>query len=56
CLRPPYGVLYLAAKKQYVGFNSGAKHLRNLLDEETIFGAYLIKETTEKMFDRSSLK
>jgi hypothetical protein len=48
CLRPPYGVMYLAAKKQYVGFNSGAKHLRNLVDEETILGAHLVKETTDR--------
>uniref|UniRef100_A0A6N2MPQ4 Uncharacterized protein n=1 Tax=Salix viminalis TaxID=40686 RepID=A0A6N2MPQ4_SALVM len=25
CLRPPYGVLYLATKKNYVGFNNGAR-------------------------------
>ncbi|CAH8374065.1 unnamed protein product [Eruca vesicaria subsp. sativa] len=48
CLRPPYGVVYLAAKKQYVGFSSGARHLRNLVDEETILGAHLIKETTDR--------
>ncbi|KAF8093954.1 hypothetical protein N665_0373s0011 [Sinapis alba] len=48
CLRPPYGVVYLAAKRQYVGFNSGARHLRNLVDEETILGAHLIKETTDR--------
>ncbi|CAH2058219.1 unnamed protein product [Thlaspi arvense] len=48
CLRPPYGVVYLAAKKQYVGFNSGARHLRNLVDEETILGAHLIKEATDR--------
>uniref|UniRef100_A0A1J3FBZ0 Histidine protein methyltransferase 1-like protein n=1 Tax=Noccaea caerulescens TaxID=107243 RepID=A0A1J3FBZ0_NOCCA len=48
CLRPPYGVVYLAAKKQYVGFNSGARHLRNLVDEETILGAHLVKETTDR--------
>ncbi|CAN7063156.1 hypothetical protein IGI04_017046 [Brassica rapa subsp. trilocularis] len=48
CLRPPYGVVYLAAKKQYVGFSNGARHLRNLVDEETILGAHLIKETTDR--------
>ncbi|VVB03234.1 unnamed protein product [Arabis nemorensis] len=48
CLRPPYGVVYLAAKKQYVGFNGGAKHLRNLVDEESILGAHLVKETTDR--------
>ncbi|CAF1872101.1 BnaC04g48860D [Brassica napus] len=48
CLRPPYGVVYLAAKKQYVGFSNGARHLRSLVDEETILGAHLIKETTDR--------
>ncbi|XP_010508446.1 PREDICTED: histidine protein methyltransferase 1 homolog isoform X1 [Camelina sativa] len=48
CLRPPYGVMYLAAKKQYVGFSSGTRHLRNLVDEETILGAHLVKETTDR--------
>lgn len=41
-------MVYLAAKKQYVGFNSGARHLRNLVDEETILGAHLVKETTDR--------
>ncbi|CAN8286674.1 unnamed protein product [Cochlearia groenlandica] len=48
CLRPPYGVVYLAAKKQYVGFNNGARNLRNLVDEETILGAHLVKEATDR--------
>lgn len=48
CVRPPYGVLYLATKKNYVGFNSGARHLRSLVDEEGIFGAHLVKEMTDR--------
>ncbi|KAF2297035.1 hypothetical protein GH714_015377 [Hevea brasiliensis] len=34
CLRPPYGVLYLATKRNYIGFNNGARQLKNLVDEE----------------------
>ncbi|KAH9783690.1 hypothetical protein KPL71_009417 [Citrus sinensis] len=48
CLRPPYGVVYLATKKNYVGFNNAARHLRSLVDEEGIFGAHLIKEMTDR--------
>lgn len=48
CLRPPYGVAYLATKKNYVGFNSAARHLRGLVDEEGIFGAHLVKEMTDR--------
>ncbi|PPD70991.1 hypothetical protein GOBAR_DD32137 [Gossypium barbadense] len=48
CLRPPYGVVYLATKKNYVGFNTAARHLRSLVDEEGIFGAHLIKEVSDR--------
>ncbi|KAI4302750.1 hypothetical protein MLD38_038461 [Melastoma candidum] len=48
CLRPPYGVAYLASKRNYVGFNSGTRHLRNLVDEEGIFGVRLVKEMADR--------
>ncbi|KAL6970771.1 hypothetical protein U1Q18_030459 [Sarracenia purpurea var. burkii] len=48
CLRPPYGILLLATKKNYVGFNSAARHLRGLVDEEGIFGVHLIKEMNDR--------
>ncbi|KAL9233214.1 hypothetical protein vseg_008238 [Gypsophila vaccaria] len=48
CLRPPYGVLYLATKKNYVGSNNGARHLRSIVDEEGIYGAHLVKEMAER--------
>ncbi|XP_059632883.1 uncharacterized protein LOC132275420 [Cornus florida] len=48
CLRPPYGVLFLATKKNYVGFNCAARQLRSLVDEEGIFGAHLVKEMTDR--------
>lgn len=56
CLRPPYGVAYLATKKNYVGFNSGTRHLRNLVDEEGIFGAHLVKEIGEREIWKFFLK
>ncbi|XVE81157.1 hypothetical protein DITRI_Ditri15bG0040000 [Diplodiscus trichospermus] len=48
CLRPPYGVVYLATKKNYVGFSNAARHLRSLVDEEGIFGTHLIKEVSDR--------
>ncbi|KAM7257900.1 hypothetical protein ACFE04_013641 [Oxalis oulophora] len=48
CLRPPYGVVYLATKKSYVGFHNGSRHLKSMLDEEGIFGAHLIKEMADR--------
>ncbi|KAJ1424440.1 S-adenosyl-L-methionine-dependent methyltransferase [Sesbania bispinosa] len=49
CLRPPYGVVYLApTKKHYVGFNNGARQLRSLVEEEGIFGAHLVKDLADR--------
>ncbi|XP_028780063.1 histidine protein methyltransferase 1 homolog isoform X2 [Neltuma alba] len=48
CLRPPYGVVYLATKKNYAGLNNGARHLRSLVDEEGVFGAHLIKDLSDR--------
>lgn len=48
CLRPPYGVLYLAAKKHFVGSNCGTRQLRALVDEEGIFGAHIVNESTDR--------
>nr|GMD90808.1 histidine protein methyltransferase 1 homolog [Ipomoea batatas] len=48
CLRPPYGVMYLATKRNYVGFNNAARHLRSLVDEEGVFGAHLVTELTDR--------
>lgn len=48
CLKPPYGVIYLATKRNYVGFNSAARQLRSLVDEEGIFGAHLVTELADR--------
>ncbi|KAF8393890.1 hypothetical protein HHK36_020088 [Tetracentron sinense] len=48
CLRPPYGVLYLATKKNYISSNGGARFLRGLVDEEGIFGAHVVAEMADR--------
>ncbi|XP_008791776.1 histidine protein methyltransferase 1 homolog [Phoenix dactylifera] len=48
CLRPPYGVLYVAAKKNFVGSNGGARQLRALVDEEGVFGAHVVTELADR--------
>jgi hypothetical protein len=49
CIRPPYGVVYLApTKKHYVGFSNGVRQLRNLVDEEGIFGVHLVKDLADR--------
>ncbi|KAK1318298.1 hypothetical protein QJS10_CPB04g01864 [Acorus calamus] len=56
CLRPPYGVLYLAVKKHHVGLNSGVRQLRALVDEESIFGAHVVTEIGDKEIWKFFLK
>ncbi|CAI0397093.1 unnamed protein product [Linum tenue] len=49
CLRPPYGVMYLATKRNYHGgYSNGARQLRGLVDEEGLFGAHLVKEAADR--------
>lgn len=48
CLRPPYGVMYLAARKNYIGSSSAVRQLRVLVDEEGAFGAHLAAEPPER--------
>ncbi|KAG0458552.1 hypothetical protein HPP92_023709 [Vanilla planifolia] len=48
CLRPPYGVLYVGTKKNFVGSNGGARHLKSLMEEEGLFGGHLITELSDR--------
>lgn len=48
CLRPPYGVMYLAVKKNYIGSSSAVRQLRALVDVEGAFGVHLIAEPPER--------
>ncbi|KAL8217303.1 hypothetical protein R6Q57_024140 [Mikania cordata] len=56
CLKPPYGVVFVSAKRHYVSFNSTARQLRSLVEEEGIFGAHLIKEMTDQEIWKFFLK
>ncbi|KAL5990955.1 hypothetical protein ACLOJK_011861 [Asimina triloba] len=56
CLRPPYGVLYLGAKKHYVSSVGGARHLRHVVDEEGIFGAHIVSDTGDREIWKFFLK
>ncbi|CAL9085258.1 unnamed protein product [Musa acuminata var. zebrina] len=48
CLRPPYGVLYLAVKKSFIGSNGVARQLRAMVDEEGIFGIHVVTEVSDR--------
>ncbi|XP_074583023.1 uncharacterized protein LOC141839224 [Curcuma longa] len=48
CLRPPYGVLYLAVKKNFIGSSGVVRQLRAMVDEEGIFGIHIVTEVTDK--------
>lgn len=42
-------MVYLApTKKHYVGFSNGVRQLRNVLDEEGIFGVHLVKDLADR--------
>nr|XP_043611286.1 histidine protein methyltransferase 1 homolog [Erigeron canadensis] len=56
CLKPPYGVLFVATKKHFIGFNSAARQLRNLVDDEGVFEARLVKEISDTEIWKFSLK
>jgi len=48
CLRPPYGVLYVASKKNLVGSNGGARQLRALMEEEGVLGGHFLTELSDR--------
>lgn len=48
CLRPPYGIVYLAAKKNYIGSSNAVRQLRALVDEEGTFGVHLTSESSDR--------
>ncbi|XP_058102402.1 uncharacterized protein LOC131246364 isoform X2 [Magnolia sinica] len=56
CLRPPYGVLYLAAKKNLVGFSGAARQLRGLVDDEGVFGVHVVTEMADREIWKFFLK
>ncbi|KAF7009784.1 hypothetical protein CFC21_030600 [Triticum aestivum] len=48
CLRPPYGVLYVASKKNLVGSNGGARQLKSLMEEEGVLGGHFLTEISDR--------
>lgn len=44
CLRPPYGVIYLAGKKHYFGVGGGTRPFKNIVEEDGSMGAHLVAE------------
>ncbi|KAI5074870.1 hypothetical protein GOP47_0010831 [Adiantum capillus-veneris] len=44
CLRPPYGVIYLAGKKHYFGVGGGTRPFKNMVEEDGCMGAHLVAE------------
>lgn len=48
CLRPPYGVLYVASKKNLVGSNGGARQLKSLMEEEGVLGGHFLTELSDR--------
>lgn len=48
CLRPPYGVVYLAAKKHsFCGGGGGTRQFRSIVEEDGILGAHLVVEVAD---------
>lgn len=47
CLRPPYGVVYLAAKKHSFCGGGGTRQFRSLVEEDGILGAHLVVEVAD---------
>jgi hypothetical protein len=47
CLRPPYGVLYVASKN-LVGSNGGARQLRALMEEESVLGGHFLTDVADR--------
>lgn len=39
---------YLATKRNYVGFGSGARHLRSLVEEGGTLGVHMVKEMADR--------
>lgn len=51
CLRPPYGVMYLAGKKHYYGSGGGTRQFKSIADADGILGAHLVTDSTDASFN-----
>ncbi|KAJ7294724.1 hypothetical protein O6H91_Y237700 [Diphasiastrum complanatum] len=44
CLRPYYGVVYVAGKKHYFGVGGGTRQFKHLVEDDGIYGAHLVSD------------
>lgn len=44
CLRPRYGVVYVAGKKHYFGIGGGTRPFKSIVEEDGYLGAHLVAE------------
>ncbi|XP_024544691.1 histidine protein methyltransferase 1 homolog [Selaginella moellendorffii] len=44
CLRPYYGVAYVAGKKHYFGVGGGTRLFKHMVEEQGVLGAHLVAE------------
>eukprot|EP00250_Pteridium_aquilinum_P000884 c11065_g1_i1 orf=288-1379(+) len=51
CLRPRYGVVYLAGKKHYYGSGGGTRQFKSIADDDGILGAHLVTDFTDTSFN-----
>lgn len=47
CLRPPNGVVYLAAKKHYFGVGGGTRQFKSFVEEDGTLGAHLVMDIAD---------
>lgn len=55
CLRPRYGVVYLAGKKQYTGAGGGTRQFKALLEDDGVLGAHLVVDFTDSSFNTKEI-
>lgn len=51
CLRPRYGVVYLASKKHYYGLGGGTRQFKCIADDDGVLGAHLVADFTDSSFN-----
>jgi len=44
CIRPPYGVVYVAGKKHYFGVGGGTRQFKHLVEVDGVMAAHLVAD------------
>lgn len=44
CIRPPYGVVYVAGKKHYFGVGGGTRQFKHLVENDGVMAAHLVAD------------